>query len=197
MLTKQKPTIEKLIKPLAKPFAKVNPSLLTLLGSIPPLLFFVFVSNHHFLWGLLMLLGSAFDMLDGLVARTYGKVTAFGAFFDSTIDRFADFFIITAFGFAAIVRWELVILLLLFSFLTSYTRSRSETLAKDKKVSFAVGIMERTERLIGLFIALLFFMIIPTVQFFSLNLAEAVFAVLIILSAITVFQRIVYAYKNL
>jgi len=54
-------------------------------------------------------------MLDGMVARKYHKVTAYGGFLDSTMDRVADFLIITAFSFGGIVRWEIVAPLLLFA----------------------------------------------------------------------------------
>src|SRR5579885_536677 len=190
MLTTKKSTIEAYMIPLVKSFARVNPNTLTLLGSIPPVLFFVFVFAHHFIIAEVALLGSSVDLLDGLVARTYGKVTKFGGFFDSTIDRIADFLFITAFAFAHIVRWELVAPFLLFSFLTSYTRSRGE-LASGGKLNFAVGILERTERLIGIFLALLFYLLNPAFRLQTLNPAELVFLLLTILSVITVTQRII------
>jgi archaetidylinositol phosphate synthase len=195
MLTQQKSIIENLLSPVASLFKSVNPNVLTLLGSIPSLLFFVFVLNHWYFVALLALLGNFFDLIDGMVARKYNKVTAFGGFLDSTFDRISDFFIITAFGFAGIVRWEIVTPLLLFSFLTSYIRSRGE-LAKSG-VSFAVGLIERTERLIIITIALLLYMFLPTLSFSGFNVAEVTLVLLILLSLYTVFQRIIHAYKNL
>ncbi len=169
--------------------------MLTLLGSIPPLVFFVAIINHIYWLAIVAFIGNLFDLLDGMVARKYKKVTAFGGFLDSTLDRVGDFLIITSFSFAGIVRWELTIPLLLFAFLTSYIRSRGE-LAKPS-VSFAVGIVERTERLIVVVLALILHMIFPDYSFSGLNVMEVSFLFLAILSFYTVLQRIMYAYRKL
>lgn len=134
-------------------------------------------------------------MLDGMVARTFHKETAFGGFLDSFLDRVSDFFIITAFAFSGIVRWEITAPLLLFAYLTSYARSRGEL--ANNSVSFAVGIIERTERLVLIFIALLFYMLAPTLSINSFNVAEIIFIIIAGLSLVTVIQRIIFAYKKL
>lgn len=195
MLSAQKPTIEKYLNPIVAYLAKSNPNTLTLLGSIPSLLFFVFLMYHWYLWALIAFVGNGFDMLDGMVARKYHKVTAFGGFLDSTMDRVADFLIITAFAFGGIVRWEIVAPLLLFAYLTSYVRSRGEL--ANRQVSFAMGLIERPERLVLIFVALLLYMIFPTATFAGLNIAEATFTFIMLLSLYTVFQRVSHAYKNL
>src|SRR5258708_3823022 len=145
MLSAKKKTLERYLNPFVKYLANVSPNTLTLLGSIPPLLFFVFMINHWYFIALIALVGNGFDMIDGLVARSYHKVTNFGGFLDSTMDRFADFLTITAFAFANIVRWEIAMPLLLFAYLTSYIRSRGEL--ANPKVNFAMGLIERSERL--------------------------------------------------
>ena len=150
MLSDHKPVVEKYLTPVVATLAKADPNVLTLVGSIPPLLFFVFVLTHQYGLALLAFVGNGFDMIDGMVARKYHKVSSFGAFLDSTMDRVSDFFIITAFAFGGIVRWELVAPLLLFSFLISYARGTSEKLSYakgDMKTKFNVGWIERTERL--------------------------------------------------
>lgn len=195
MLTKYKKLAESVLEPAVEPLSKVNPNMLTLLGSIPSLLFFVAVLNHQYLLAILTSFLHIIDMLDGMIARRYKKVTAFGGFLDSTIDRFGDFFLITAFAFAGIAHWEIVAPLLLFAFLTSYIRSRGE-LAKPG-VSFAVGLVERTERIIGIFLSLAICALFPTVTFGGLNLLELGLLVLVALSFYTVLQRIGYAYKKL
>jgi phosphatidylglycerophosphate synthase len=195
MLSAQKPTVEKYLTPLVKFLSNVSPNTLTLLGSIPPLLFFVFMIYHWYVLALIALLGNGFDMIDGMVARKYNKVSAFGGFLDSTIDRVADFLIITAFAFASIVHWEIVMPLLLFAYLTSYVRSRGEL--ANPKVSFAMGLIERSERLVLIFLALLCYFIFPTAKFLNLNIAEITFIFLALLSLYTVLQRITYAYRNL
>jgi phosphatidylglycerophosphate synthase len=195
MLSDKKPMAEKLLMPFVLPLRRVNPNVLTLLGSIPSLLFFVFLLNHWYVLALIAFVGNIFDMVDGMIARKYNKVTAFGGFLDSTMDRIADFLMITAFAFAGIVRWEITAPFLLFSFLISYTRSRGE-LAKPS-VSFAVGLIERTERLFLTIFALIAYMIFPTFNLGGLNTAELVFIGILLLSIYTSFQRIIHAYKKL
>jgi phosphatidylglycerophosphate synthase len=195
MLSSKKSTIEAYLHPVVNKLSHVNPNTLTLLGSIPSLLFFVFLVYHLYLLALIAFIGNGFDLIDGMVARKYHKVTAFGGFLDSTIDRVADFLLITAFAFSGIVRWEIVAPLLLFAYLTSYIRSRGE-LAKPT-VSFAMGLIERSERLVLIFIALVLYIIFPTAQFAVLNIAEITFAFILLLSIYTVIQRVTHAYKNL
>ena len=48
----------------------------------------VIASGHPRLGCVLLLLASAFDMVDGAIARSTGSVSKFGGFFDSTIDRY-------------------------------------------------------------------------------------------------------------
>src|SRR6266550_714760 len=173
MLSAQKSAIEKFLTPVVKYLANVSPNTLTLLGSIPPLLFFVCMIYHWYLVALIVFVGNGFDLLDGMVARNYHKVTNFGGFLDSTVDRIADILIITAFAFASIVKWEIVMPLLLFAYLTSYIRSRGEL--ANPKVSFAVGLIERPERLVLIFFALLLYFLFPTANFLTLNIAEISF----------------------
>ena len=195
MLTSYKKTAESLLEPAVKPLTKVNPNLLTLLGSIPSLLFFVAILSHHYIFALLTSVLQLIDLLDGMVARRYHKVSNFGGFFDSTMDRVADFLIITAFAFGGIVRWEIVAPLLLFAYLTSYMRSRGEL--ANRSVSFAVGIVERTERLLLLFLGLLLYILFPSVNVSGFNSAELLFLLITLLSTYTVYQRFMHAYKNL
>jgi len=195
MLSAQKPLVEKYLNPLVKYLAHTSPNTLTLLGSIPPLLFFVFMLYHWFFWALIALIGNGFDLIDGMVARKYHKVTNFGGFLDSTVDRVADFLLITAFAFSGIVGWEIVAPFFLFAYLTSYVRSRGEL--ANPKVSFAVGLIERPERLVLIFVSLLIYTLFPSITFFSLNIAEVSFIFIAILSLYTVIQRIAHAYKNL
>jgi len=195
MLSSKKSTVEAYLHPIVKYLSHANPNTLTLLGSIPPLLFFVCILYHSYILALIAFVGNGFDMLDGMVARKYHKVTPFGGFLDSTMDRVADFLLITAFAFGGIVRWEIVAPFLLFAYLTSYVRSRGEL--ANPKVSFAMGLIERPERLVLIFFALLLYILFPTITFLNLNVAEATFIFIMLLSLYTVIQRIVHAYKKL
>lgn len=200
MLSDKKPSVEKYLHPFVRYFKGIHPNVLTLLGSIPPLLFFVFVVFHWYVLALIAFVGNFFDFIDGMVARKYNKVSAFGGFLDSTLDRIGDFLIISAFAFAGIVRWEIVAPLLLFSFLISYARGTSEKVALaqgDTTTKFNVGMIERTERLGTVILALILYMLLPQLTFGEFNIAEILFGILMILSGYTVFQRIMYAYKKL
>ncbi|HEX8932508.1 MAG TPA: CDP-alcohol phosphatidyltransferase family protein [Patescibacteria group bacterium] len=195
MLSYKKSAVEKYFDPLVILLKGVNPNVITLLGSIPPLLFFVFVFFHWYAWAIIAFCFNFLDFLDGMVARKYHKVTKFGGFLDSTLDRLADFLMIACFGFANIVRFEIIVPILLFTFLTSYIRARGEL--ANPNVSFAMGLIERTERLFLIIFALIFYLLFPNLFFFNFNAAEQIFIVLLILSLFTVFQRMIFAYKKL
>jgi archaetidylinositol phosphate synthase len=196
MLTTIKPVVEKTLTPVARLLRNVPPNVLTLLGLVFPVLFFVLLLNELYALALVSILLNAADMLDGIVARSQNKVTAFGGFLDSTVDRFADFTILAAFAFAEIVSWEIIAPLLLVSYLISYIRSRTELAAKGNLVA-AVGIVERAERFVAIFIGLLLYAIWPEATLAGLNLAAWVFMLLLIFSAITVGQRVLFAYRKL
>lgn len=196
MLTTIKPVVEKTLQPVARLLKNVDPNAISLLGLIFPVLFFLCVMNELYWLALVMFVFNGVDLLDGMVARASGKVTAFGGFLDSTIDRFADCAVIAAFGFAGIVGWNIVLPLIVASFMISYIRSRTE-LAAMGQLKAAVGLIERTERLIAVFLALLLYIIFPDFTLWSLNIAGLVFALLTVLSVYTVGQRVAFAYKHL
>jgi len=108
--------------------------------------------------GVLLVLASACDMLDGAVARLGGKGTRFGSFLDSTLDRYSDFAIYA--GIGAYYAWRtpanftfvmLASLAFFNAFMISYARARAEDLIE----SCRVGYWQRGERsaaiLIGTF----------------------------------------------
>lgn len=196
MLSTLKPVAEKTLQPLARIFKNVNPNVLTITGLFIPVLFFAAVLNGMYGWAMLLLVLHAADMLDGMVARAQNRVTAFGGFLDSTIDRFADFTVIAAFAFAGLVSWNIVAPLLLLTYLISYIRSRTE-LASPKKITASVGLVERTERFIIVFVALAIYAIWPNAEFWGQNLIAITFIVLAALSLITVLQRVAFAYRTL
>jgi len=107
-------------------------------------------------WMMIMSFGC--DMLDGAVARIGGKGSKFGAFLDSTVDRFCDFLIFA--GIAASYAWSrpanvTFVLLAMVAFLNgimiSYTRARAEDLID----SCSVGFWQRGERMAAVLIATL------------------------------------------
>jgi CDP-diacylglycerol--glycerol-3-phosphate 3-phosphatidyltransferase len=145
--------------------------------------------------GLLLLISGIFDILDGQVARQGGKITTFGAFYDSTLDRIGEGAVFTGLTFYFLsgpLPGELKIravaaslVALVASLLVSYTRARAEALGVECKV----GIAARAERLLLLGLPALFLGAgpwRPGVLLFW------IVTVLAIVSAITVIQRVVH-----
>lgn len=136
---------------------RIRPNTLTLLGLCLNLPVAVLIGTGHLRLGAVaFLVASFFDVLDGAVAKRAGRVTRFGAFFDSTMDRISDMFLFggvawylqaqesagKGFGLLALVA-------LAFSLLISYTRARAECIIESCQVGFA----ERPERIIVLILA--------------------------------------------
>lgn len=135
--------------------------------------------------GFLILFGGFFDMLDGIVARTNGKRTAFGAFLDSTLDRYADSFLFIGVAWYFFERHHragmlLAVGSLVGALLISYVRARAEGLGIDCRV----GLMERPERVALLAIGCITGWLFPVI------------IALFLLSHITAFQRIIHVRKN-
>jgi len=185
MLTKFKKYLEPVLFIIAQPFLSINPNILTGVSVIFALLFAISLSKHMYALAAISWIGIIFDALDGYVARKTNKVTKFGAFFDSTMDRISDFFYVSAFGFAGLVPWTGVSFAIVTTFLVSYTKARGESLLPGSKI--VNGITQRTERLLLLFLCFALFAL-----GFN-NVGLVFFVLLIILNGTTVIQRILKA----
>lgn len=131
--------------------------------------------------GLVWLLASAMDLLDGVLARHQGCASKYGAFLDSTFDRVSEGILLTAIVYylaqhETSLDAAVAVLALLGSFLISYTRARAEGLG----IPCNVGLATRFERVAILALGLLFS---------ELSLAVYVLAAL---TMITSLQRISY-----
>jgi CDP-diacylglycerol--glycerol-3-phosphate 3-phosphatidyltransferase len=136
--------------------------------------------------GVIMVIANIFDLIDGKVAVESQTMSAFGAFWDSVIDRFSDIslFIGLIFLYATLDRRDYVMvtaLAMMFAIMTSYTRARAESLIKKCKVGF----MERPERIVLFMIGAF------------TNRMAAVMWVILILSIFTVADRIILTYREL
>jgi CDP-diacylglycerol--glycerol-3-phosphate 3-phosphatidyltransferase len=101
------------------------------------------------LGGILVLVVAPVDALDGLLARTLGKQSRFGAFLDSTFDRISDASLIL--GLAAYDIWQgdflsvaLLLIAAVASMMVSYVRARAEALGFSCKI----GLLTRFERIV-------------------------------------------------
>ncbi len=130
-----------------------SPNSLSLIGFIINLeCGYSFARGNFILAGTLILFGGIFDLMDGELARVTEKITQFGAFLDSCLDRYSDSAILVGLLWYYANKGELTYVMLaavtLVGFIqVSYTKARAEGLMKG---SFSGGLMERAERLIVL-----------------------------------------------
>ena len=187
MLLGVKKYSEKLLLPLGKKIKKIPANFITALG-----LFFAFLTLLSFLFQNIVLIiitlfiVEFFDQLDGVVARLQGP-TKLGAFLDSTLDRIGDFFIFFGIILGGYTNVYIGLITLAGAFLTSYTRAKIESLGVPNL--YGVGLLERTDRVPILFIGSIFQIWFPSAIWWTMVL-------LAIFTNITVFQRLVYAFKN-
>jgi CDP-diacylglycerol--glycerol-3-phosphate 3-phosphatidyltransferase len=136
----------------------ITPNMLTIAGFILScIVAAIIASGRGQLGGVLLLFASAFDMLDGAVARSTGKTSKFGGFFDSTVDRYSE--IIVYVGLLWYIlgtddwKWGAMLVLLSATgaVMVSYARARAE--AAGWKAS--VGILARPERVVVLSLGLI------------------------------------------
>ncbi len=164
-----------------------NPNLFTLTGFIATLLAsFLIIKESWFLAGLAIVLSGLFDLFDGVVARNLGKVTPFGGFLDSVVDRYSDLFLLMALLIHYLRKGnpDLVILTSFVSIGTAlipYARARAEA----AQIKCNAGLMERAERIILLSVGAL------------LQWMDPVLWALAILTHFTVLERIYYVWKKL
>ncbi len=135
------------------------------------------------------------DLLDGLVARTTGKITIFGGFLDSVLDRYTEVFIFAAIIIAGYCHPIWGIVAMVGALLVSYARARAEAAGLK---NLGIGIAERPERLAILGVAILAQGIFLTSWFPTQNqIIYWTIVLLAFLTHFTVIQRFYYAYKRL
>ncbi len=172
-----------LISPVAEWLVRrgVQPNTITTIGTLCSVTGGIIYGTGHIRTGGWFLgLTALFDVLDGMVARRTNRSSAFGAFYDSTLDRVADGFVMggLAVFFATRPGWigttmvVVCILGLIGTFVTSYTRARAEALGVDAKV----GVLQRPERVV---------LLSAPQAFFGLALGGFVLIAIIVLLTVT------------
>jgi CDP-diacylglycerol---glycerol-3-phosphate 3-phosphatidyltransferase len=165
----------------------IHPNTLTLIGLLINVIAAVALGLDSFvLAGVIMLVANIFDFIDGKVAHITNTVSRFGAFWDSTLDRFSDIslFLGLIYLYADLRRTDYVMvaaLAMMFTIMTSYASARAESLIEKCKVGF----MQRPERIVLFMIGA-----------FTDRMA-AVLWVILVLSIVTVANRIHYTYLAL
>ncbi len=133
------------------------------------------------LGGILLLFAGAFDTLDGALARVTGLSSRFGAFLDSTLDRYSEAILLFGLSFEGLRRGDATLVLLSFavvvgSLMVSYCRARAEGLDLDCEV----GIAPRPERVLILGLGLI------------VGLETIALAILAVITHVTAVQRILH-----
>jgi CDP-diacylglycerol--glycerol-3-phosphate 3-phosphatidyltransferase len=166
---------------------RIHPNVLTFVGVVINVLAAWALATGAFRTaGVIMILANIFDFIDGKVAHELHLESAFGAFWDSTLDRFSDLALITGliYLYSSLLRSDYVLiaaLTLIFSIMTSYARARAESLVDKCKVGF----MERPERIVLFMIGAF------------TNRMAGVLWVILVLSVLAVANRIYYTYLAL
>ena len=147
------------------------------------------VTGHLFAAGFMVLIAGFFDILDGALARRTKRVTRFGAFLDSTLDRLSEAVILL--GILVLQAREqslagilLVGIALTGSLLVSYIRARAEALGLECEV----GLFTRPERVVVLALGLL-------LSHFDYALVVAL-VIIVVFSFFTAGQRLFYVWRQ-
>src|SRR5689334_22381585 len=176
--------IDRIVRWLA--LSKIHPNVLTFLGLVINVGATWLFAAGSFRWAGVVVIGAGlFDMVDGRVARATDRVTKFGGFFDSVIDRYSDLalFMGLLVYYASINRFPYIILTAIAmtgSVMVSYTRARAENSIPKCKVGF----LERPERIVLIIIGALFLRMAPVLW------------VIAVLSNLTVIHRMIYTYRE-
>jgi CDP-diacylglycerol--glycerol-3-phosphate 3-phosphatidyltransferase len=169
----------------------VSPNQLTLIGLLLQAgVAAVIALGYLPLAGILLIFSAVFDAFDGTLARMTGQTSRFGAFFDATLDRYAEALVL--FGLLFYVSGQpdtrtevlLIFAAVVGSLLVSYTRAKAESLG----IPCTEGILTRAERVGLLVIGLVLFGWQPVAAL--PNVLTIVLWLLAILSNVTAIQRI-------
>ncbi len=149
----------------------------------------LFILERPLLAGITIFVSGIFDILDGKVAESTQTKSLFGAIFDSTLDRYSEFFIFLGIAVHFRNHWALwlTIAAMLGSALVSYTRARAEGLG----IECSIGIMQRAERIILLALGAVLGSIF---NIFDLAMI-IVLAMIAVISHFTAIQRTFYVRK--
>ena len=166
--------------------SRIHPNVLTFLGLLINVGAAWLLAVGQFRWAGAVIIGAGlFDMVDGRVARETNRVTRFGGFFDSVLDRYSDLGLLVGLlvWYGSINRPSYVVLTavaMMGSVMVSYTRARAENSIPTCKVGF----MERPERVVLMIIGALF------------DRMPEVLWVIAVLANLTVIHRMIFTWQE-
>jgi CDP-diacylglycerol---glycerol-3-phosphate 3-phosphatidyltransferase len=164
----------------------ITPNMATLIGfGLNAIVAIVLASGYPRVAGVLLLIASAFDMVDGAIARSTGKTSAFGGFLDSTVDRYSEIVV-----YIGLLVWLnttsddhlgslLVVISATGALMISYARARAEAIG----LKASVGLVARPERVVLLAICLI------------LNLPLIALWILAVMTHLTAVWRMVHVWR--
>ena len=164
----------------------ITPNMATLIGlALNGIVAAIIAFGYPVLGGVLLLFASAFDMVDGAIARSTNAVSTFGGFFDSTIDRYSEIVV-----YIGLLVWlnqtgddhlgsVLTLVAATGALMISYARARAEAIGYKA----SVGLVARPERVVLLAICLI------------INQPLWALWVLAILTHVTAAWRIIHVYR--
>ena len=164
----------------------ITPNILTFMGFVTNLVAAYLFAYGYFRWAACVIIfAGLFDMLDGRVARVSNRVTPFGGFLDSVLDRYSDLSLLIGLlvFYGRINRFWYVTLVavgMIGSVMVSYTRARAENLISSCKVGF----LERPERVVLFIIGALFDRMAPVLW------------IIAVLSNVTVIHRVIHTWQE-
>jgi archaetidylinositol phosphate synthase len=170
----------------------ITPNALTIMGLvtsfISALCYVTWRTNRLFLplAGALILLSGLIDAIDGVLARSTGRVSVFGGFLDSVSDRYSDAVVLSAIVYAGLCHPAWGLAAIVGSLMVSYTRARAE--AAGVKMA-AVGFAERAERMV-------FLALTSMAAYYNLQILFWGIVVLAVVAQFTVLQRAAHFYKE-
>lgn len=191
-------TLARFVEPIARGLLKIGltPDSVTWLGCIASVLASVgLIAQGKFLVGGLILgIFTLTDLFDGTMARLQGTSGPWGSFLDSTLDRISDAALFLSLAYFYVFVAEDVNklaaicagLALAAAFITSYARAKAEALGAKCNV----GIAERAERTLLTWLGLMF-------SGLAFDVMSQILLVLVLLSSITVAQRMIFVRKQL
>jgi CDP-diacylglycerol--glycerol-3-phosphate 3-phosphatidyltransferase len=166
--------------------SKIHPNVLTFLGLLINVGAASLLAVGQFRWAGAVIIGAGlFDMVDGRVARETNRVTRFGGFFDSVLDRYSDLGLLIGLlvWYGSIGRFSYVVLTavaMIACVMVSYVRARAENSIPMCKVGF----MERPERVVLVIIGALFDRMAPVLW------------VIAVLGNLTVIHRMIFTWQE-
>jgi CDP-diacylglycerol--glycerol-3-phosphate 3-phosphatidyltransferase len=150
-----RPTLEAVSRTLAR--WNISPDAVTYMGLLLTIGVAALAALGEIRWaGVAYIFASVCDAVDGTLARVSGRGSRFGAFLDSTIDRFEESIVLLGLSIhyarvGGLVEIPLILVVAVGSLMVSYTRARAEAVG----VACKVGIMTRPPRVVIMIVGMI------------------------------------------